>query len=468
MRRAVPGRRVVPAGGFRGGGCGAGAAYHRPGPGGGIAAAVSTDTIFAAITGRGGAVTVVRLSGASALPIVAAMVGRLPEPRRASLRDLWDVQGQLLDHALVTVFAAPHSYTGEDCVELALHGGRAVLAAVSAALVVAGARPAEAGEFSRRAFLNGRMDLLQAEAIADLVAAETEAQRRLAVEGADALHMACAAWREALRLMMAQQEALIDFPDEDLPPEVEARLLADIKRLHAEMQAVLEASPRAERLREGLEFVILGSPNAGKSTLLNALAGEDVAIVSDIPGTTRDAIGVRVDLGGVPVHITDTAGLRETDDVVEAEGVRRAKLRGETADLVIAVAGADAPVFAHAPKNVEVLYVITKSDLVDLTPLGFIHVSAKTGAGMGKLVAQLTEIAVKLTDTRGAAALARPRQIACVKDTAEALRFALEAEAPELRGEELRIAASALGRLVGTIGVEEILDAVFSGFCIGK
>ncbi|HQT38768.1 MAG TPA: tRNA uridine-5-carboxymethylaminomethyl(34) synthesis GTPase MnmE [Acidocella sp.] len=426
------------------------------------------DTIFAAITGRGGAVGVVRLSGGAALPIVAAMVGRLPGVRRASLRDLRDARGQLLDHALVTVFAAPHSYTGEDCVELALHGGRAVLAAVSAALVAAGARPAEAGEFSRRAFLNGRMDLLQAEAIADLVAAETEAQRRLAVDGADVLHAACAAWREALRLMMAQQEALIDFPDEDLPPEVDAKLLGNIKRLHDEMRAVLEASPRAERLREGLEFVILGSPNAGKSTLLNALAGEDVAIVSEIPGTTRDAIGVRVDLGGVPVHITDTAGLRATDDVVEAEGVRRARLRGAKADLVIAVAGADAPVFPEIPQNVENIYVFTKSDLVDFMPLGFLHVSAKTGEGMAKLVEQLTEAAIKLTDTRGAAALARPRQIACVQDTVEALRAALEAKAPEVRGEELRIAASALGRLMGTIGVEEILDAVFSGFCIGK
>ncbi|MDR3522434.1 MAG: tRNA uridine-5-carboxymethylaminomethyl(34) synthesis GTPase MnmE [Acidocella sp.] len=429
---------------------------------------MSTDTIFAAITGRGGAVTLLRLSGASALQIVASMVRHLPEPRRASVRNLMDAQGHLLDHALVTVFAAPHSYTGEDCVELALHGGRAVLAAVSAALVAAGARPAEAGEFSRRAFLNGRMDLLQAEAIADLIAAETEAQRRLALDGADALHESCLAWRETLRLMMAQQEALIDFPDEDLPPEVEVKLLGDIRRLHDEMLAVLAASPRAERLREGLEFVILGSPNAGKSTLLNALAGEDVAIVSEIPGTTRDTIGVRVDLGGVPVHITDTAGLRETDDVVEAEGVRRARLRGEKADLVIAVAAADAPVFAQVPDNVESLYVITKSDLADCTPLGFLQVSAKTGDGMLQLVKQLAGAASKLTDTRGAAALARPRQIACVKDTADALRFALEAEAPELRGEELRIAASALGRLMGTIGVEEILDAVFSGFCIGK
>ncbi|MDE8350217.1 MAG: tRNA uridine-5-carboxymethylaminomethyl(34) synthesis GTPase MnmE [Acidocella sp.] len=429
---------------------------------------MSTDTIFAAITGRGGAVTVLRLSGPHALPIAAAMAKNLPAPRTTALRVLRNTQEQRLDHALVTVFPAPHSYTGEDSVEISLHGGRAVLAAVSAALVAAGARPAEAGEFSRRAFLNGRMDLLQAEAIADLIAAETEAQRCLAIDGADAFHATCQSWRESLRLMMAQQEALIDFPDEDLPPEVAAKLLNDISRLHNDMQAVLNAAPRAERLREGLEFVILGSPNAGKSTLLNALAGEDIAIVSEIPGTTRDAIGVRVDLGGVPVHITDTAGLRETDDAVEAEGVRRAKLRGQKSDLIIAVAGADAPIFPPVPSGVEVLYLITKSDLAEASLPEFLHVSAKTGDGMAKLMQQLSDWANKLTDTKGSAALARPRQVACVQDTATALANALVASEPELCCEELRIAAGALARLVGSIGVEEILDAVFSGFCIGK
>lgn len=412
--------------------------------------------------------SVVRLSGERAVQIVAGLVTALPPARRASLQVLRDAHGAVLDHALVTLFPGPQSYTGEDCVELALHGGRAVLAAVSTALVAAGARPAEAGEFTRRAFLNGRMNLLEAEAIADLVAAETEAQRRLAIDGADALQTACAGWREALRQVMAQQEALIDFPDEDLPPEVEAKLLLDMRRLHDEMLAVLAASPRAERLREGLEFVILGAPNAGKSTLLNALAGEDVAIVSDMPGTTRDAIGARVDLGGVPVQITDTAGLRDTDDAIEAEGVKRARARGEQADLVIAVAAADAPLFPPVPESAEILYVITKSDVPVFTPSGFLAVSAKTGDGLPKLLKTLTEKAINLTDTRGAAALARPRQVACVRETAAALAQALAADEPELRGEELRIAASALGRLVGTLGVEEILDAVFSGFCIGK
>ncbi len=423
-------------------------------------------TIFAPITGRGGAVTVLRVSGEAALA-VAGRLAKLPPARRASLRTL-RLDGLVLDHAVVIVFPGPNSFSGEDCVEFSLHGGRAVLAAVSDALVALGARPAEPGEFSRRAFFNGRLDLLQAEATADLIAAETEAQRRLAIDGADALQAACATWRESLRQIMARQEALIDFPDEDLPPEVDAQLQRSIAALHAEMLTVLAGAPGAARLREGLEFVILGPPNAGKSTLLNALAGEDIAIVSEIPGTTRDAVGARVDLGGVPVRITDTAGLRETADVVEAEGVRRAQARGAKADLVIAVAAAPEPVFPQTPPGVAALHLITKSDLFDSVPLGFLTVSAATGAGMPALLRQLTLFATRLTDRAGATALARPRQAACVRETAEALANAMRAQEPELRGEELRIAAAALGRLTGAIGVEEILDALFSGFCIGK
>ncbi len=316
-------------------------------------------TIFAPITGRGGAVATLRLSGSGSFKIIEALAGVLPAPRHASLRRLRH-GGQILDEALIVTFPAPHSFTGEDVAELSIHGGRAVLAAVSEALVALGARPAEPGEFSRRAFENGRMDLLQAEAMADLIAAETQAQRLQALDGK--LHEACASWRERLRQLMARQEALIDFPDEDLPPEVEEELRGGISALRDEMQAALHAAPAAERLREGLEFVILGPPNAGKSTLLNALAGEEVAIVSDIPGTTRDAVGVRVDLGGVPVHLTDTAGLRETGDVIEAEGVRRAKAKAEKADFVILVA-APGEGFAPPPAGAAALRVRTKADL---------------------------------------------------------------------------------------------------------
>ncbi len=401
-----------------------------------------------------------RLSGPAALGITRALAGALPAPRRASLRRLRH-GGLLLDQALVVTFPAPHSFTGEDCAELSLHGGRAVLAAVSGALTALGARYAEPGEFSRRAFENGRLDLLEAEAMADLIAAETEAQRRLAVAGADALHQACASWRERLRQLMARQEALIDFPDEDLPPEVDAALSAGIAALRDEMYVALAAAPAAERLREGLEFVILGPPNAGKSTLLNALAGEEIAIVSEAPGTTRDALGVRLDLGGVPVHLTDTAGLRDTADAIEAEGVRRARARAARADFLLLVAGPGDD-FAPAPENIPHLRLRTKADL------GGPGLSARTGAGMVELRARLAEAARELTDTKGGAALARPRQIACVRDTAAALGRALELSEPELRGEELRLAAAALARLVGGIAVEEVLDAVFSGFCIGK
>ncbi|WP_234731729.1 tRNA uridine-5-carboxymethylaminomethyl(34) synthesis GTPase MnmE [Acidocella facilis] len=419
-------------------------------------------TIFAPITGRGGAISTLRLSGPDTFKITEALAGALPPPRQAALRKLRQ-GGALLDEALLVTFPGPRSFTGEDVAELSLHGGRAVLAAVSAALVALGARPAEPGEFSRRAFEHGRMDLLQAEAMADLIAAETEAQRRQALEAG--LHDQAADWRERLRQIIARQEALIDFPDEDLPPEVEANLLVGISDLRDEMQAGLHAAPAATRLREGLEFVILGAPNAGKSTLLNALAGEDVAIVSEIPGTTRDALGVRVDLGGVPVHLTDTAGVRETQDAIEAEGVRRAKAKAGAADFVILVAPPGAE-FAEAPPGAAVLRLRTKADLAE-NPDEFC-ISAKTGAGMAALRARLAEEAAALTDRQGAIALARPRQIACVRDVVQALDMALALAEPELRGEELRTAASALARLAGGIGVEEILDAVFSGFCIGK
>jgi tRNA modification GTPase len=423
-------------------------------------------SIFAPITGNGGAVTVIRLSGPQALHIAEQLTQQLPNPRNAALRKLRHA-GETLDTALVTIFPAPNSYTGEDCVEFSLHGGRAVRAAITNALLTLGARPAEPGEFSRRAFLNNRLDLLQAEAIADLIAAETQSQRRLALDGADALQTACATWRDSLRQVIAQQEALIDFPDEDLPPQVEASLLAGIANLHAQMQATLAAAPNAERLREGLEFVILGPPNAGKSTLINALAGADIAIVSETPGTTRDAISVKLDLSGIPVHITDTAGLRSTENPIEAEGIRRTESRAARADLILSLA-APGQVFAATPLGIETLHIATKSDLAPAPASASFAISAQTGGGLSALLATLTKIAQRLTDFTGAPALARPRQIACIRDTAQALASALSNPAPELRGEDLRSAATALARLTGSIGVEEILDAVFGGFCIGK
>ncbi len=260
--------------------------------------------------------------------MLAALCGRVPPPRRASFRRLRDAEGSELDQAVVVWLPAPGSYTGEDSAELYLHGGRAVLAGVADALIALGARPAEAGEFTRRAFLNGRMDLTEAEAVHDLVAAETAAQRRQALRQLDgALGALYGGWAERLRLLLAQQEALIDFPDEDLPPEVEAQVAAELDALGQEIAAHLDDNRRGERLREGLVFAIAGPPNVGKSSLINALAESDVAIVSAIPGTTRDALETRAVLGGVPVTLVDTAGLRETTDEIEAEGVRRARAR---------------------------------------------------------------------------------------------------------------------------------------------
>ena len=307
---------------------------------------MNADTIFAVASGSGqAALAVMRVSGAASRGILASLCGRVPAPRRASFRRLRDVEGSELDQGMVVWLPGPGSYTGEDSAELYLHGGRAVLTGVADALVALGARPAEAGEFTRRAFLNGRMDLTAAEAVHDLVAAETEAQRRQALRQLDgALGTLYGDWAERLRLLLAQQEALIDFPDEDLPPEVEDQTIVELDALRCAVAAHLDDNRRGERLREGLVFAITGAPNVGKSSLINALAERDVAIVSATPGTTRDALETRVVLAGVPVTLVDTAGLRDTVDEIEAEGVRRARARAAAADLVIVVVEAgDAP-----------------------------------------------------------------------------------------------------------------------------
>jgi len=425
------------------------------------------DTIFAPASGAGrAAIAVLRMSGPAAGAALRALcAGRLPPPRRAALRRLRDPAGGLLDHALVLWLPGPGSYTGEDSAELHLHGGRAVTEAVAAALVAAGARPAAPGEFTRRAFLNGRMDLVEAEAVADLVAAETEAQRRQALrqlEGAlgDLYH----GWSERLLRLMAQEEALIDFPDEDLPPEVAAAAAAETVALRTEIAAHLADNRRGERLREGLVFAVTGPPNVGKSSLVNALAERDVAIVSATPGTTRDALETRVVLGGVPITLVDTAGLREAADPVEAEGVRRALARADAADLVIAVAEAGAP----AGGRTEAVRVANKIDLGGAVPAGVLGVSAATGAGLADLRDRLAAEAVRLTDAAGPPPLTRARHRAALIAAAEALDRALAAPLAELRAEDLRQALRALGRITGEVGVEDVLDRIFSQFCIGK
>jgi tRNA modification GTPase len=427
-----------------------------------------TDTVFAFASGSTRtAIAVMRLSGPSAGSAAACLCGgTLPAPRHASLRRLRDATGATLDHAIILWFPGPNTYTGEDCAEFHLHGGRAVIDGVANALAEAGLRPAEPGEFTRRAFLNGRMDLVEAEAVHDLITAETDAQRRQALRQLEgALGALYQDWAERLRGILAYQEALIDFPDEDLPPEVEHHLRATLRAVHIEIRAHLNDSGRGEKLREGLFFAITGAPNVGKSTLINALAERDVAIVSHIPGTTRDALETRVILGGVPVTLVDTAGLRETTDSIEAEGVRRALARVADADLVMTVveAGSPAPLQPRAG-----LLIANKSDLGWPGPEDALRISAKTGLGMAELRARLAEAAHQMTQSSGPPPLTRARHRAALLTAAEHLAAAERADLPELRGEDLRLAMRALGRITGHVGVEDILDTVFSRFCIGK
>lgn len=428
---------------------------------------MSTGTIFALASGSArAAIAVMRLSGPASGPAVAALCGgTLPAPRHASLRRLRDPAGAMLDQALVLWFPGPGTYTGEDCAELHLHGGRAVIDGVADALTEAGLRPAEPGEFTRRAFLNGKMDLVAAEAVHDLIAAETEAQRRQALRQLEgALGALYQDWADRLCGILAYQEALIDFPDEDLPPEVEDQLLATLRAVHAEIRTHLNDAGRGEKLREGLFFAITGAPNVGKSTLINALAERDVAIVSDIPGTTRDALETRVVLGGVPVTLVDTAGLRDTTDSIEAEGVRRALARARDADLAMTVVEAGSPI----PANPGHLVIANKADLGQQGPDGALRISAKTGEGMDELRAHLAGAARQMTESSGAPPLTRARHRAALLEAASLLDAAEHADLPELRGEDLRLAMRALGRITGHVGVEDILDTVFSKFCIGK
>ena len=387
----------------------------------------------------------------------------------ASLRRLRH-GGLVLDQALVLWFPGPASYTGEDSAELQLHGRPAVVAAVADALVALGARPAEPGEFTRRAFLHGKLDLTAAEGVADLIEAETEAQRRQALRQLEGgLEGRYQGWAGRLARLLARQETFIEFEDEDLPEGLDAAVAGDAAALRDELAAEIAGAARAEALREGLRIAILGAPNAGKSSLLNALAGREAAIVSPQAGTTRDVVEARAVIAGVPVVLADTAGLRETADAIEAEGVRRARAQGQSAELVLAVFAADAAPDAETLALLEAgaLAVVNKADLA-APALAGIAVSARTGAGLPALRAAL-EAAVRaragLSDVAG---LTRPRHRAALADTIAALDTLPQAALPELRAEALRAAMRALGRLTGAVGVEAILDLVFSEFCIGK
>jgi tRNA modification GTPase len=450
-------------------------------------------TIFALSSGRPpAAVAVVRLCGPQAGPALEKLIGRVPAPRQATLaRVRAPASGEAIDEAVVLWFPGPRSETGEDMAELQLHGSHAVIAAVLRALgTVAGCRPAEPGEFTRRAFENGRLDLTEVEGLADLIAAETEAQRRQAFRQLKGLVGDRAeAWRRQIIEALALVEARIDFSDEaDVPEDLIGPALHAAQQLRSEIAATLAAGGRAERLRDGLNVAIAGPPNAGKSTLLNRLARRDAAIVSPYPGTTRDVIEVHLDLDGYPVTLLDTAGLRESDDPVEQEGMRRAFARAAEADLVLWVTDVSAAGTGdgQSEKNVfqsTIWLIRNKLDLaVDKlctsseSPSTFsaariFAISAETGTGLDGLIAALSAYAKEFFGGTEAAIVTRARHRHALEETVSALDRALAqgtSASEELIAEELRAAATTLGRLTGRVDVEDVLDAIFRDFCIGK
>jgi tRNA modification GTPase len=432
-----------------------------------------TDTIFAPATASGrAAVAVVRLSGPRTAEAVRALARRLPAARRASVRRLTYAQVEI-DQALVLWFPAPASYTGEDCAEFHVHGGPAVVAALLEALADLGLRLAEPGEFTRRAFEHGRLDLAQAEGVADLVDAETEGQRRQALDQLGGrLSEVQARWRDGLIRASAMLEAAVDFPDEELPADVAHRAGPILQILAEELEAAAADAVRGEQVREGFRIALLGAPNAGKSTLLNALAKREAAIVSATPGTTRDIIEVPMVLGGYKAVVADTAGLRQTTDEIEAEGVRRAEAWAESAGLrvwlVDGYGDPDPPVPASLRRGDIVL--LTKRDLGEgLDGLPGEPFTAKSPNDVAWLERALTDTVVEALAGGEPPAATRLRHRDLLIEAAQRLRHALaEEEAIELAAEDVRLAARALDRITGRIDPEAVLGIIFSTFCIGK
>ena len=448
------------------------------------------DTIYALASGGGRAgVAVVRVSGpkaAEAAAVVCGLAEKALAPRHAQRVRMADpATGETLDDGLLIWFPAPASFTGEDVAELHAHGSPAVVAGILAALArVPGLRLAEPGEFTRRAFENGKLDLTQAEGLADLVAAETAAQRRQALRQLQGeLGKIYESWRERLLRALAHREAAIDFSDDDLPPEIDAAVSQQVIDIKKEIDDHLADGRRGERLRAGFLIAILGPPNAGKSTLLNRLARREAAIVSTIAGTTRDVIEVHLDLGGYPVIVADTAGLRDGKDEIEIEGIRRALGKAAEADLCIALFDGETwPARdAHTAAMVDAaaIAVVNKCDLktpappLEVNGRPALAVSALTGLGLDALIGRSTAPVAAPARSAPAPALTRARHRAALEECRAALgRYIAAVDAavgqPELAAEDLRLAARALGRITGRVGVEDVLDVIFRDFCIGK
>ncbi|MFN7102647.1 MAG: tRNA uridine-5-carboxymethylaminomethyl(34) synthesis GTPase MnmE [Pseudorhizobium sp.] len=416
-------------------------------------------------------VAVVRISGPNALPALRLLTSmELPAPRQAVLRTIVSQDGLVLDQALVLVFPGPRSFTGEDCVELQLHGSRAVVDAVMKELAkIAGLRPAEAGEFSRRAFENGRIDLVEAEGLSELIAAETEMQRRLAVEqsfgGQSELYND---WARRLTHARAMIEADLDFSDEeDVPGSVADSATAPLLEFQEELRAHVANARAGEIIRDGYRIAIVGPPNVGKSSLLNALADRDVAIVTEIAGTTRDVLQVDLDIDGYLVRLFDTAGLRESSDVVEQEGIRRAHDAMAKADLILLLDEIDSePEHPAFPEGKEVLHVGSKLDLHGRSSAHDLCISVRSGEGLDTLRDAIRQRVSGLWS--GFTAPNRKRQLDLLGEASNFLEEALNAAQPELRAEHLRAAAVSLGKITGAVDVEQLLDVIFSQFCIGK
>ncbi|TWB10199.1 tRNA modification GTPase trmE [Rhizobium sp. ERR 1071] len=434
------------------------------------------ETIYALSSGGLPAgVAVIRISGSQALRVAESLAGTLPQPRQAALRTIRIRNGLVIDRGLVLIFPGPASFTGEDCVEIHVHGGKAVVNALLEELsTFEHCRMAEHGEFSRRALENGKMDLVEVEGLADLIGAETEMQRRLALEhAAGGLSDLYNGWADRLTRARALIEAELDFADEDdVPGSVSDMVWAEMKRLRLEISDHLAGADLGEIIRDGLKVVIAGAPNAGKSSLMNALAKREVAIVTDIAGTTRDVLHVDLNIAGYAVKLYDTAGLRDTDEVVEREGIRRALRTVADADLVLSLAeiGGEAqrsfPGFAG-----KVLTVGTKADIhAEKTNQYDLLISSTTGSGLAELHNLLRQ---DLQARSGALSLALPSRLrhrTLLAESLDAIEAALGSEdrGLDIRAEYLRRAATSLGRITGRVDVEDLLDVIFSEFCIGK
>jgi tRNA modification GTPase len=426
---------------------------------------VPADTIFALSSGRPpAAVSIIRVSGPAAHGAGRSLARSLPAPREAALRTLRDTQSAVLDDALVLRFDAPASSTGEDVVEFHCHGGRAVVDAVLGALArFDGLRPAQPGEFTRRAFDNGRIDLTEAEGLADLIEAETETQRKAALALAEGgLRREVEQWQASVLQLSARAEAAIDYAEED-DVEIDPVLCRECKALALMLSAWLER-PRLEPLKDGVRVVLSGPPNAGKSSLLNAIVGSERAIVTDVPGTTRDRIEVPVALDGLPILLTDTAGLRETDDAIEQVGVERTHSVVQAADVLLWLGEPE-----EAPAHPRLVRVHARCDLAgrEKAPDGSIAVSSVTGEGLNALLLEVGRLARAFMPSDGALALNR-RQAAHLTDARDALQAAGSAPDLVFVAENLRAARGAFDRLTGRAGVEEVLDALFGRFCLGK